>query len=51
MLKKVTDKWLAGEGTFYANRSSCACCDKLLTDPESRARGIGPECWEADRAE
>lgn len=45
-LKAVTDKWLAGEGAVYANRDRCACCRKLLTDPESRARGIGPECWE-----
>lgn len=22
----------------------CGCCGKKLTDPESRARGIGPEC-------
>jgi Family of unknown function (DUF6011) len=45
-LKAVTAKWLAGEGAAYANRKKCACCDKVLTDPESRARGIGPECWE-----
>jgi uncharacterized protein DUF6011 len=45
-LKAITDKWLAGEGAAYANRKTCACCDKVLTDPESQTRGIGPECWE-----
>lgn len=24
----------------------CAYCGRSLTDPESRARGIGPDCWE-----
>jgi len=24
----------------------CRCCKKALTDPESIARSIGPECWE-----
>jgi len=23
----------------------CGCCGRQLTDPESRARGIGPECY------
>jgi hypothetical protein len=26
-------------------RSTCACCGKALTDPESIQLGIGPECW------
>lgn len=25
---------------------SCGCCGRSLTDPESRARGIGPDCAE-----
>ena len=24
----------------------CKKCGKRLTDPESRLRGYGPECWE-----
>jgi hypothetical protein len=24
----------------------CYCCNKLLSDPVSMRRGIGPECWE-----
>jgi len=24
----------------------CQNCGKLLTDPESRQRGYGPECWQ-----
>lgn len=24
----------------------CKKCGKKLTDPESRLRGYGPECWE-----
>ena len=24
----------------------CRKCGRRLTDPESRARGFGPECWE-----
>jgi hypothetical protein len=28
------------------NHWRCVCCDKLLTDPVSVKRGIGPECWE-----
>jgi Family of unknown function (DUF6011) len=27
-------------------RTSCVCCWKSLTDPESIARGIGSECWQ-----
>lgn len=29
-------------GNIY---SRCQKCGKKLTDPESRARGYGPECW------
>jgi hypothetical protein len=24
---------------------TCACCGRMLTDPVSVERGIGPECW------
>jgi hypothetical protein len=27
-------------------RHWCACCQRQLSDPESIARGIGPECWD-----
>jgi hypothetical protein len=26
------------------NKSNCAICGRKLTDPESQARGVGPEC-------
>lgn len=30
----------------YGKRiGSCGMCGRSLTDPESRARGIGPDCW------
>jgi hypothetical protein len=45
-LKKVINVWLRDGGDQFANQEHCACCRKLLTDPESHARGIGPECWE-----
>jgi Family of unknown function (DUF6011) len=28
------------------DRDRCYCCNKLLSDPVSMKRGIGPECWE-----
>jgi hypothetical protein len=28
----------------------CARCGKELTDPESKVRGIGPECLEKEQA-
>lgn len=27
--------------------SKCQKCGKRLTDPESKKRGYGPECWES----
>lgn len=30
---------------FYQS-NKCACCGRLLTTPESLARGYGPECYE-----
>ena len=26
---------------------TCLVCNRLLTDPESIARGVGPHCWES----
>jgi hypothetical protein len=23
----------------------CGCCSRVLTDPRSKLRGIGPDCW------
>jgi hypothetical protein len=28
------------------NRADCFVCSRALTDPASRARWVGPECWE-----
>jgi hypothetical protein len=25
----------------------CGCCHRFLTDPRSKLRGIGPDCWAA----
>ncbi len=25
----------------------CGCCHRTLTDPQSKLRGIGPDCWKA----
>ena len=27
--------------------SRCRKCGRKLTDPDSRARGFGPECWQS----
>jgi hypothetical protein len=36
----------AGENGFDTySRTSCRQCGKPLTDPVSKLRGIGPECW------
>lgn len=39
---------LGGPDTFRANYGTftgkCGCCGRRLTDPESKLRGIGPEC-------
>jgi Family of unknown function (DUF6011) len=34
------------KGAGIGRRGDCYCCGKLLTDPISIERGIGPECWE-----
>jgi hypothetical protein len=31
---------------YGKEKGSCAYCGRSLTDPESRLRGIGPDCWE-----
>jgi hypothetical protein len=33
-------------GRNYGPRSFCCICKKSLSDPTSRQRGIGPECWD-----
>jgi Family of unknown function (DUF6011) len=39
---------LSKEDTYRANygrfTGKCGCCGRRLTDPESKLRGIGPEC-------
>jgi hypothetical protein len=42
-LWQAVKAWKAGT-LSPANKSRC--CKKHLTDPVSKARGIGPECWE-----
>ena len=37
---------LLRNGGILKPRSHCGICERRLTDPESRQRGIGPECWE-----
>lgn len=37
---------LAGIGSVLAPGTTCAQCGRELTDPESIARGIGPDCAE-----
>lgn len=34
------------EGLQVANSTHCDICKKALTDEQSIARGIGPECWQ-----
>jgi hypothetical protein len=34
------------ESHGIGNRESCYCCHKVLSDPGSVVRGIGPECWD-----
>ena len=41
---KAADIIRRNEG--IGRRDTCYCCNKLLTDPVSIERGIGPECWE-----
>lgn len=37
---------LRGIGDVLGDVVSCARCGRTLTDPDSKARGIGPECAE-----
>ncbi|ATQ66888.1 MULTISPECIES: DUF6011 domain-containing protein [Methylosinus] len=32
-------------GGANLSSTSCVCCGRALTDPETIERGIGPECW------
>jgi hypothetical protein len=34
------------QGGHFGPRSKCAICRRVLTYPESIARGIGSECWQ-----
>jgi Family of unknown function (DUF6011) len=43
-INEVAMAILRGEG--IGNQGECACCKKLLADPESIDRSIGPECWQ-----
>ena len=36
---------LIPDGYHIENAGQCGKCSRVLTDPESIARGIGPECW------
>lgn len=44
-IAQAVEAHLAGRG--IGNLHSCFVCGKLLTDPKSIARGIGPECLES----
>lgn len=37
-------KWQERHNIAYMNESHCRRCNRLLTTPDSIARGIGPEC-------
>jgi hypothetical protein len=34
------------EGVWFSHFGKCSACGRKLTDPESVARGLGPDCWE-----
>ena len=40
------DPWNSAK-VYGAITGSCGICGRTLTDPVSKARGIGPDCWEA----
>jgi hypothetical protein len=37
--------WKASTALYGSKIGSCGRCHRSLTDAESRARGIGPDCW------
>lgn len=52
-LRWVVDQLLASDQALNLSRAQfgrligkCGCCGRWLTDPESKMRGIGPDCWE-----
>jgi hypothetical protein len=36
---------LGGKPLEFWHSGRCGCCGRMLTVPESVARGVGPECW------
>lgn len=40
-----TTQNIATTGMTFWHAGRCACCNRMLTDPISIARGIGPECF------
>lgn len=52
-LNWIVDQLLGSDLTLNRSRAQfgrligkCGCCGRWLTDPESKMRGIGPDCWE-----
>jgi len=43
-LVRDADELRANFGRFTGR---CGCCGRRLTDPASKLRGIGPDCWAA----
>jgi hypothetical protein len=49
VMRRVHQGWTGEQGTVPARlwkSIKCARCRRTLTDAESIARGLGPECWE-----
>jgi len=44
-IHEMADRLL--DGAELEMREHCAICNKALDDPESIARGIGSDCWQA----
>jgi hypothetical protein len=43
-IHEAAKRYLSERGV--GKQTHCYCCHRVLTDPESIDRGIGPECWE-----
>jgi hypothetical protein len=43
-INEIAMALIRGDG--IGSQMVCACCKKVLGDPESIERGIGPECWQ-----
>jgi hypothetical protein len=46
LLQQVLQDPLAAAQAYGLELGQCAICNRSLTDETSRARGIGPDCWE-----